>query len=246
MAALEVGEVTYVAARPVLLARGELPTAEPAAARLTATRTPWPQGARHRGLRDHAVRHGRAGAGSLRCAGTGRMPSRSPASRPCRPTRSPPTSPRSRRSEPACRCTAPRPDGACSPSSPGTAGRSSPRPTCCARSGAGLRARVRLPARLRQPAAPQARDGPEPPAAHPHRTWDRLPPRRLTDHSSFLREGPGAYRCARMTVNATSREMTMAMYMTPPSCSMVTTARAWGVIGPTSDRPTLVRLAADR
>ena len=181
-----------------------------------------------------------------RCAGTGRMPTRSPASRPCRPTRSPPTSPRSRRSEPACRCTAPRPMAPARRARPAPRDGRHPGRPAARGLGPGLRARVRLPAGLRQPAAPQARDRPEPPAAHPHRTRDRLPPRRLTDHSSFLREGPGAYRCARMTVNATSREMTMAMYMTPPSCSMVTTARAWGVIGPTSDRPTLVRLAADR
>ena len=49
-----------------------------------------------------------------------------------------------------------------------------------------------------------------------------------------------------MTVRATRREMTMATYMTPPSCSTVLTARASGWIGTTSERPTLVSWAADR
>ena len=50
---------------------------------------------------------------------------------------------------------------------------------------------------------------------------------------------------ARITVSATSREMTMATYMTPASPSITPTARASGRIGPTSLRPTLVSTAPE-
>src|SRR6478735_10911916 len=61
---------------------------------------------------------------------------------------------------------------------------------------------------------------------------------------AMARSGAAQSRCR--TLRATSREITMATYSTPATCSRITIDRAWSPVGRMSERPTLVRFVKEK